>query len=255
MEYLLAFVFGAIIGSFLNVCIFRLPAGQSIVFPGSRCPACGTPVRRRDNIPILSYVLLRGRCRACQHAISLRYPAVEVLTGFMFVLLLVREGVVPMLAVSASFVAALIVISFIDVDHQIIPDVISLPGIVVGLLLSACGYGPALIDSAVGILLGGGVLYAVAIGYHALTGREGMGGGDIKLLAMIGAFLGWQNVLVTLVLGSLSGALVGIGLILVRGDDRKVPIPFGPFLAAAAVCALFFGAPLVRWYLHLAIPS
>jgi leader peptidase (prepilin peptidase)/N-methyltransferase len=255
MEYLLAFVFGAIIGSFLNVCIFRLPAGQSIVFPASRCPACGTPVRRRDNIPILSYVLLRGRCRACQHAISLRYPAVEVLTGFMFVLLLVREGVVPMLAVSASFVAALIVISFIDVDHQIIPDVISLPGIVVGLLLSACGYGPALIDSAVGILLGGGVLYAVAIGYHALTGREGMGGGDIKLLAMIGAFLGWQNVLVTLVLGSLSGALVGIGLILVRGDDRKVPIPFGPFLAAAAVCALFFGAPLVRWYLHLAIPS
>jgi leader peptidase (prepilin peptidase)/N-methyltransferase len=255
MEYLLAFVFGAIIGSFLNVCIFRLPAGESIVSPPSRCPACGTPVRRRDNIPILGYALLRGRCRACQHAISLRYPAVEVLTGFMFVLLLVREGAVPMLAVSASFVAALIVISFIDVDHQIIPDVISLPGIVVGLLLSAFGYGPALIDSAVGILLGGGVLYAVAIGYHALTGREGMGGGDIKLLAMIGAFLGWQNVLVTLMLGSLSGALVGIGLILVRGDDSKVPIPFGPFLAAAAVCALFFGDPLVRWYLHLAIPS
>jgi leader peptidase (prepilin peptidase)/N-methyltransferase len=255
MEYVLAFVFGAVIGSFLNVCICRLPAGESIVSPPSHCPACGTPVRRRDNIPILSFVLLRGRCRACQSAIALRYPAVEALTGLMFVLLLVRIDSVPLLAVSASFVAALIVISFIDLDHQIIPDVISLPGIGIGLLLSVLGYGPAVIDSAVGILVGGGVLYGVAIGYHALTGREGMGGGDIKLLAMIGAFLGWKNVLVTLVLGSLSGALVGIGLILVRGDDSKVPIPFGPFLAAGAVCALFFGDPLVRWYLNLAIPS
>ena len=255
MEYLLVFVFGALIGSFLNVCIFRLPAGQSIVAPASRCPACGTPVRHRDNVPIISYLLLRGRCRACGSAISPRYPAVEALTGLLFVLVLYRVGPLPVGAVYASFVAALIVISFIDLDHQIIPDVISLPGIVIGVLLSAFGYGPALIDSVVGVLVGGGLLYAVAIGYHALTGREGMGGGDIKLLAMIGAFLGWKNALVTLVLGSLGGALVGIALILVRGDDSKVPIPFGPFLALGALCALFFGDPLVRWYLNLAVPS
>jgi leader peptidase (prepilin peptidase)/N-methyltransferase len=255
MEYLLAFTFGAVIGSFLNVCIFRLPAGQSIVSPASRCPACGTPVRSHDNVPILSYMLLHGRCRDCRSPISLRYPAVEALTGFMFVLLLYRIGPLPILAVDAAFVAALIVLSFIDLDHQIIPDVISLPGIAIGLLLSTLGYGPALVDSALGVLVGGGLLYAVAIGYHALTGREGMGGGDIKLLAMIGAFLGWKNVLLTLVLGSLSGALVGIGLILVRGDDRKVPIPFGPFLAVGALCALLFGDPLIHWYLNLAIPS
>jgi len=255
MEYLLAFVFGAIIGSFLNVCIFRLPAGQSIVFPASRCPGCGTPLHLYDNIPILSYVLLRGRCRACHSAISLRYPAVEALTGLMFVLLLYRFGPLPVVAVYAAFVAALIVISVIDFDHQIIPDVISLPGIVIGLLLSVLGYGPPLIDSAAGVLLGGGLLYAVAIGYHAMTGREGMGGGDIKLLAMIGAFLGWKNVLVTLVLGSLSGALIGIALILAHGGDSKAPIPFGPFLALGALCALLFGDPLVHWYLNITLPS
>ncbi len=255
MEYLLAFLFGAIIGSFLNVCIFRLPAGQSIVAPASRCPACGTPLRPRDNIPILSYLLLRGRCRACHNPISARYPAVEALTGLLFVLLLYRIGPLPVIAVYASFVAALIVVSFIDLDHQIIPDVISLPGIVIGLVLSAIGYGPGLFDSAVGILVGGGLLYAVAVGYHALTGREGMGGGDIKLLAMIGAFLGWKNALVTLVLGSLGGALIGILLILLRGGDSKVPIPFGPFLAIGAVCALLFGDPLLQWYLNLAMPS
>jgi leader peptidase (prepilin peptidase) / N-methyltransferase len=255
MEYLLAFVFGAVIGSFLNVCIVRLPAGQSIVSPASRCPACGNPVLRRDNIPLISYLLLRGRCRACRSRISLRYPAVEALTGLLFALLLYRIGPLPLVAAYASFVAALIVISFIDLDHQIIPDVISLPGIVVGLLLSAIGYGPALLDSVAGVLVGGGLLYAVAVGYHALTGREGMGGGDIKLLAMIGAFLGWTNALVTLVLGSLGGALIGIGLILVRGADSRVPIPFGPFLALGALCALLFGDALLQWYLHLALPS
>ena len=255
MEYLLIFVLGAVIGSFLNVCIFRVPAGESIVSPPSRCPACGTPLRYCDNVPIVSYLLLRGRCRACGSAISARYPAVEALTGLLFALLLYRFGPLPAVVVYASFVAALIVISFIDLDHQIIPDAISLPGIVVGLLLSALGYGPPLIDSAVGVLVGGGLLWAVAIGYHAATGREGMGGGDIKLLAMIGAFLGWQNTLVTLVLGSLGGALIGIGLILVRGDDSRVPIPFGPFLAIGALCALFFGDPLLHWYLNLALPS
>jgi len=254
MLYFLGFVFGTILGSFLNVCIGRIPAGESIVFPPSHCPRCGAGVAPRDNIPLLSYVLLRGRCRSCGRAISVRYPAVEALTGVMLVLLLYRFGLSSQVGVYAVFVAALIIVSFIDLDHQIIPDVISLPGIVLGLLAAAVGQGPPLLDSAIGVLVGGGSLYAVAAGYHALTGREGMGGGDIKLLAMIGAFLGWQAVFVTLILGSFAGSIVGVALILLSGKDRRVPIPFGPFLACGAVCALTFGDELIRWYLHLALP-
>ncbi len=248
------FVAGAALGSFLNVCIRRVPSGESVVYPGSHCPQCGTPITSRDNIPLISYLLLRGQCRSCRAHISLRYPAVEALTGIALVLLLYRFGLTGRFGVSAAFLAALIVISFIDFDHQIIPDAISLPGIVVGLALAAIGLGPPLLDSAAGVLLGGGVLYAVAVGYHAWTGREGMGGGDIKLLAMIGAFLGWRAVLVTLVIGSFTGAVVGIAFILARGGDTRVPIPFGPFLALGATCALFFGDELIAWYLHVALP-
>jgi leader peptidase (prepilin peptidase)/N-methyltransferase len=255
MWLLAAFVVGAVVGSFLNVCIVRLPAGQSVVYPPSRCPQCGTRIRSWDNIPLVSYLLLRGRCRSCGRRISVRYAVVEALTGIMFVLLQHRLDLLPHLGVAALFVAALIVITFIDIDHQIIPDVISLPGIVVGLVVSALGFGPSLVDSVLGALCGGGILYAVAFGYHALTGREGMGGGDIKLLAMIGAFLGWRGVLVTLVLGSFSGAVVGVTLMLARGADTRLPIPFGPFLALGAVCALFFGDSLIHWYLRLALPA
>ena len=255
MVVLGAFVFGAVIGSFLNVCICRLPAGESIVHPRSRCPGCKTPIRSADNIPIISYLLLRGRCRSCGRAISPRYPLVELLMGALLVVLAYRYDVSPALAVSGAFVAALIVVSFIDLDHQIIPDVISLPGIGVGLLISLLGYGPPLVDSVLGVLCGGGILYAVAFGYEALTGREGMGGGDIKLLAMIGAFLGWRGVLVTLILGSFGGAVVGVTLMIARGADTRLPIPFGPFLALGAVCALFFGNELITWYLQLALPT
>jgi leader peptidase (prepilin peptidase)/N-methyltransferase len=255
MFYLFAFVFGAVIGSFLNVCIHRLPAKESVVYPPSHCPGCGARIRSRDNIPLLSYVLLRGRCRSCGAPISLRYPVVEALSGALLVLLLYRFGLSPALGVYVAFVAALIVVSFIDLDHQIIPDVISLPGIVVGLVASALGQGPPLLDSVLGALVGGGILYAVAVGYHALTAREGMGGGDIKLLAMIGAFLGWRGVLVTLIVGSFTGAVVGISLILVRRTDSRVPIPFGPFLALGAVCALAFGDRLITWYLQMAFPT
>lgn len=255
MLYLFAFVIGAVIGSFLNVCIHRLPAGESVVYPPSHCPGCGERIRSRDNVPLLSYVLLRGRCRSCGAAISVRYPVVEALSGALLVLLLYLLGLSPRLGVYGAFVAALIVVSFIDLDHQIIPDVISLPGIVVGLVASALGQGPPLLDSLLGALLGGGMLYAVAVGYHAFTGREGMGGGDIKLLAMIGAFLGWRGVLVTLIVGSFTGAVVGISLILVRRTDSRVPIPFGPFLALGAVCALAFGDRLITWYLQMAFPT
>jgi leader peptidase (prepilin peptidase)/N-methyltransferase len=178
-----------------------------------------------------------------------------VLTGALFVVLLHKFGVSPLFGVYALFVAALIVISFIDLDHQIIPDVISLPGIPIGVLFSALGSGVPLVDSVLGAVLGGGLLYAVAFAYHAWTGREGMGGGDIKLLAMIGAFLGWRGVLVTLFLGSFTGALIGTGVILARGADARLPIPFGPFLALGGLCALFFGDSLIQWYLQIGLPA
>jgi leader peptidase (prepilin peptidase)/N-methyltransferase len=252
MPYLIAFIVGAMLGSFLNVCIHRVPAGESVAHPPSHCPKCGVPISYRDNIPLVSYALLRGRCRACGGAISARYPAVEALTGVMLVVLLYRFGLSPALGVYTALVAALIVVSFIDLDEQIIPDVISLPGIVLGLVVSALGQGPRLFDSIIGVLVGGGILYAVAVGYRVLTGREGMGGGDIKLLAMIGAFLGWRGVLVTLIIGSFTGAVVGISLIVARRTQSRIPIPFGPFLALGAVCALVFGDQLIAWYLHVA---
>jgi len=251
MLYLLAFVFGAATGSFLNVCIWRLPLGKSIAYPPSHCPACGAPIRIRDNIPLLSYLLLRGRCHACDAHISLRYPLVEVIAGLAATVLLGHFGPSPALAVYGLFVAALIVITFIDLDHQIIPDVISLPGVAIGIIFSALGYGVPVVDSIIGAVVGGGLLYLVAVGYHAWTGREGMGGGDIKLLAMIGAFLGWRGVLVTLLLGSFTGALIGIALIVGRGADARLAIPFGPFLALGAACSLLFGDALIHWYLQI----
>ncbi len=250
MLTLLALVAGAILGSFLNVCIVRLPAGESIVRPGSHCRRCGAAIHPFDNIPLLSFVMLRGRCRSCGEAISRRYPLVELTTAVLFAVLVATSPLAPMLGVRALFLAALVVITFIDIDHQIIPDVITLPGIVVGLIAAAFGLGPPLLDSVIGTLVGGGLLYAVAVGYQALTGVEGMGGGDIKLLAMIGAFLGWQASLLTLLLASASGSLYGTILIAKSKTNSRVPIPFGPFLAIGAACALFFGDALVEWYLR-----
>jgi leader peptidase (prepilin peptidase)/N-methyltransferase len=253
MILLMGFIFGAAIGSFLNVCIYRLPAGESVVTPRSRCPSCHTPIRSSDNIPIVSYLLLRGRCRGCGVAISARYPFVEALTGVAAIAAVARFDLSPEAVAAFVFLAAMIVVTFIDLDHQIIPDVISLPGIVVGLMVSPLLKTPGFQSAFIGALLGAGVLLAVAFTYEKLTGREGMGGGDVKLLAMIGAFLGWKAVPVTLLLGSLAGSVVGIGLMLGRGTDSRVPIPFGPFLAAGAVCALFFGDALIAWYLGIAV--
>jgi leader peptidase (prepilin peptidase)/N-methyltransferase len=249
-----SFFLGAVIGSFLNVCIWRIPAEKSIVFPSSHCPKCGTSIRPYDNIPILSWLILRGRCRDCGEAISARYPLVELLTGLLSLALgwLYGPGL-PYLA-AFLFTAALVVITFIDLDHQIIPDVISLPGIPVFLLLAVFVMGIGFWDSLLGVLVGGGFLYLIAVGYELLTKREGMGGGDIKLLAMIGAFLGWQSLFFVVFMSSILGALVGVVLIAIHGKDMKYAVPFGPFLSIAAVMYLFVGVQLTHLVLFRALP-
>ncbi|HAR98894.1 MAG TPA: prepilin peptidase [Syntrophus sp. (in: bacteria)] len=239
---ILVFVFGAAVGSFLNVCIYRLPAEQSIVRPGSRCPHCLTPIRWYDNLPLLSFLILRGRCRACAAAISWRYPAVEGLTALLALLLFWKYGPGAAFFAAFAFTAALIAVTFIDIDHQIIPDVISLPGIPIGFLLAVFAMRLPWLEALLGLLLGGGVLYAIAVAYELATKREGMGGGDIKLLAMIGAFLGWKSLIFILLVSSLTGAAVGIALMVAKGADTKYAVPFGPFLSLAAVAYLFFGA-------------
>ena len=247
------FLFGAMIGSFANVCIVRIPAEESIVLPGSRCPICKQPVRWYDNIPLVSWIILSGRCRSCRTPISFRYFVVELLTAVTAVALYARVGFGIEWLVLFAFLTALIIVTFIDLDHRIIPDVISLPGIVVGFVLSLRGE-PGPVSSAIGILAGGGLLLAVAWGYHAWTGRDGMGGGDIKLLGMIGAFLGWKSVPFTMLLSSLTGSVVGIALMLWTGSDTKYAIPFGPFLALGAVAFIFCGDALIAWYLGLGSP-
>jgi len=207
-------VLGAAIGSFLNVLIYRLPEEQSIVSPASRCPRCGKAIRFYDNIPVISYILLRGRCRDCGERIAFRYPLVEAITAVFSLLLFWKYGVTFQWLVSFAFVCALIVITFIDLDHQIIPDVISLPGIPIFLLAAVFVMKLRFLDAFLGFLIGGGCLYVIAFVYELLTNREGMGGGDIKLLAMIGGFLGWQSLLFVLLFSSLLGAVLGIAVML-----------------------------------------
>ena len=251
MLTIVSIIFGAMIGSFLNVCIFRLPKEESIVTPGSHCPHCQKPIKFSDNVPLVSYILLNGRCRYCKESISIQYPLVEGITALVSLILFVRFGPTLSYVFYFSFIAALIVISIIDLYHQIIPDVISLPGVGVGLLASLAIPQIDFIDSLIGALLGGGSLFIVATLYQWLFKREGMGGGDVKLLAMIGAFLGWKAVILTILLGSLLGSISGIIVMVSKGKDFKYAIPFGPFLSLGAVIALFYGQDLIRWYLYL----
>ncbi len=244
-----SFILGILIGSFLNVCIYRIPAEESIVSPPSRCPNCGASIRWYQNIPIFSYLMLRGKCGSCRVGISWRYPVIEALTGALFVLVFLSFQFSAATVVYWLFVAALVVITFIDLDHQIIPDVISLPGIVVGFLCSFAIPWLTWSDSLLGILLGGGSLWLVAVLYELLTKKEGMGGGDIKLLAMIGAFLGWKAILPIIFFSSLIGSLVGVPVMLAKKADSTLAIPFGPFLALGAVVYLFWGPQLIAWYL------
>lgn len=251
MTLVILFLFGAIVGSFANVCILRIPAEESIVSPGSHCPKCKRPVAWYDNVPMVSWLMLGGRCRSCREAISFRYFVVELATALASVALYLRLGFGIEWGVAFVLVAALIVITFIDLDHRIIPDVISLPGIVIGLVLSLRGE-PGIVSSAIGIAIGGGLLFTVAWGYHALTGREGMGGGDVKMLGMIGAFLGWRSVPFTMLVSSLTGSVVGLTLMWWTGSDSRYAMPFGPFLALGAIAYLFCGESVIDWYLGLA---
>lgn len=247
----IAAVFGMVTGSFLNVCICRLPKNESIVSPPSHCPACSYQIRWYDNIPLLSYLLLRGKCRGCGAPISLQYPLVELLNGVLTLLLFLRFGPTIAFVTLFLFCSALVVITFIDIEHQIIPDEISLPGIVVGFILSFFIPGHSWLNSLLGILLGGGSLLLVASAYHWLTGKDGMGGGDVKLLAMMGAFLGWKSVPFIIFASSLVGSIIGVSIMLLQKKDSKLAIPFGPYLAFGAVLYIFYGKSLIQWYLGL----
>jgi len=242
-------VLGAVVGSFLNVCIYRIPAGISIVRPSSHCPHCRTPIRFYDNVPVLSFLMLGGRCRHCRAVISLRYPVIELMTALASLLLFLRYGVSWLYLCTFLFTAALIVVTFIDLDHQIIPDVITLPGIPLFALASIFLLKLPPLESLLGILIGGGSLYLVGLGYELLKKREGMGGGDIKLFAMIGGFLGWKSLIFVLLVSSFLGAIIGIAVILYRRGDMRYAIPFGPFLSIAAVSYLFWGESFMRYLL------
>jgi leader peptidase (prepilin peptidase)/N-methyltransferase len=244
------FAVGAAVGSFLNVCIVRLPKGASLIKPGSHCPHCQSAIRFYDNIPLLSYLVLRGKCRRCKTRISPRYFLVEGLSGLMALALFRTFGLSPELGVYFIFFSALLAVIFIDLDTWTIPDVITLPGIVAGVAASFVLPGFNVWQSLLGLLVGGGVLFLVAVGYRIFRKREGMGGGDIKLLAMIGAFLGLPGVLYTLFASSLAGSLAGLLLMFKDKSGGGTRIPFGPFLALGAMSYVFWGPSLIQWYFY-----
>ncbi|HBF43223.1 MAG TPA: prepilin peptidase [Desulfobacteraceae bacterium] len=242
---------GLALGSFINVCIYRIPLKKSIVSPPSSCPNCGERIKFYDNIPLVSYVLLLGKCRYCRHPISWRYPAVEALTGMLSMALFTRYGFNYQYIIFLLFTASLVTVSFIDLRHQIIPDIISIPGIAAGLAYSFIPGNVSWTGSLIGIIVGGGGLYLIAGTYKLVAGKEGMGGGDIKLLSMIGAWMGWRALLFIVLISSLSGAITGSVFLLLAGKGLRVKIPFGPFLSLGAMFYLFFGVKLTELYLQL----
>ena len=241
-------VFGLCIGSFLNVCIHRLPLKQSVVHPRSRCPDCGYALRWYDNLPVVSYAALRGRCRSCSRPISVQYPIVEIATAVIFVLHWYAFGPTIMLPVRLVFASALVVLFMIDLEHQILPDVITLPGIVSGVVLSLF-LPPGPLMSLLGVAAGGGLLWAIAEAWYRLRKVDAMGFGDVKMLAMVGGWLGIKMVLLTFVLSSMLGGLVGAVLIGSRRADMATRVPFGTMLAVGALVASMYGESLLAWYL------
>jgi leader peptidase (prepilin peptidase)/N-methyltransferase len=244
-------VFGLMIGSFLNVCIARLPLGQSVVSPGSRCPGCRAPIAWYDNIPVVSYVLLRARCRRCGAAISARYVLVEVVTALAFV---GQAALMPEVSVGLAsrlvLTALLVALAATDLETFRLPNPLTLGGLAAGLIFSVFGP-PGPMDAALGVLAGGGILLAIRWAWLSATGTDAMGLGDVKMLAMIGAFLGWQQVFVVLLLSTVVGALVGVGVSVARRGTLQTRLPFGVFLAVAAYAASVVGGPILAWYLGL----
>jgi leader peptidase (prepilin peptidase)/N-methyltransferase len=256
VPFLILFFLGAAVGSFLNVCLIRLPMRESIMFPASHCLSCRRPIAWFDNIPVLSFLALGGRCRNCGSRISRQYPLVEILTALAFVFCYGVFGMTAKGVLYLALVLALLAVSVIDSKDRIIPDAVTLPGIALGLgaslalphLLGADSRLTGLMQSALGVLLGGGILWLIGTAAEWALKKEAMGGGDVKLLAMIGAFTGWQGVLWTVFFGSFAGMVVGLYLRACKGEER---LPFGPCLAAAAVLYLFFGGTVWRGYLNM----
>jgi leader peptidase (prepilin peptidase)/N-methyltransferase len=240
--------FGLVIGSFLNVCIYRLPRGQSVVWPASRCTTCGRALAWYENIPVLSYIALGGACRTCRATISPVYPAVEVATCAAFVAMYARLGLTPLLAARLVFACAMIVLFVIDLRHRILPNAITVGGIPVGFAFSLA-LPPGWVASLIGVIAGGGSLLLIAELYRLIRREEGLGMGDVKMLALIGAFLGWKLMLLTLVLSSLLGSVIGIAMIAGRKGDMKYALPFGTFLSAAALIASVAGDAIIEWYM------
>jgi len=276
MELVVCLLFGLVIGSFLNVCISRVPLNESVVHPRSRCPQCRKLIAWYDNFPVLSYLILGGRCRNCRKPISARYPGIELLTGAIGVLLYFNFGLSVEWGVYLLFSSALVTLAFIDMDHRILPDPITLNGIWIGIvvnvflvtpsplisnLLAHAGYelGPrwiSFLGSLAGAVIGGGLLWLVAEVYYRIRGVEGMGFGDVKMMAMVGAFLGAPLALLTIMVGSVLGAIVGLALIQFGGKHRDYELPFGTFLSLAGILAVLYGDSIIQWYyVHMIQPA
>jgi len=239
---------GLCVGSFLNVCIYRLPRRESVAWPASRCTTCNRALSWYENIPMVSWIVLRGRCRTCRAPVSWMYPIVEIVTALTFVSGYVLYGFTPTAAVRVAFACALIVLFVTDLQHQILPNIITVPGIAIGFVLSLF-LPPGWRDSLIGIVVGGGTLFAIAKAYYRVRNQEGLGMGDVKLLGMIGAFLGWKLVLLTLILASFAGSVAG-GILIASGrGSMKYALPFGTFLAAGALVATIWGTPIIDWYM------
>ena len=256
----MAAALGAIVGSFLNVVIHRYPREESIVFPPSKCPECGTPIKPYDNVPILGYLWLLGRCRACRSPISARYPLIELANSLFYLAIFLRTGPTWGFLPVAALVSMTICLIYIDLEIQILPDVIDLPGVAIGLLVGATQMGAlypdlllssSLLESVIGAAAGSGVLLAIALAYKLIRKVEGMGLGDVKMMAMLGAVVGWEPLFPLLVIASVTGAITGLFLAMKSKQGMKVAVPFGVFLGLAFLIVVFFGPTLWRWYLAL----
>lgn len=244
---LLIFLTFTFIGSFLNVCIYRIPREESIVFPGSHCPECGTTLKPYDLIPVISWIMLRGKCRSCGTAISPRYPAVELLTALLVTLVFIQYGLTIHFILFSLLTLLLVVLTFIDLDHQIIPDGVNLLAAAGGVVKIAFGLisgnGLTIGQAALGVLIGGGFFLVIAI-----VSNGGMGGGDIKLMAALGLWFGWQGILLVMFLSFMIGGIVSVGLLIARKAGRKQMVPFGPFIAVGAYVTAVFGNEIITWY-------